>query len=54
MCAAIGDAVYFDDEKWTIRHLVVDTGGWLSGRKVLISPRSVVGVVTCNFPGTAP
>jgi len=38
------DAVYFDDEKWTIRHLVVDTDGWLSGRKVLISPRSVVGV----------
>jgi len=38
------DAVYFDDEKWTIRHLVVDTGGWLSGRKVLISPRSVLGV----------
>jgi hypothetical protein len=28
----------FDDEKWTIRYLVVDTGGWLSGRRVLISP----------------
>lgn len=33
--------VYFDDEHWTIRYMVVDTGGWLSGRKVLISPRSV-------------
>ena len=33
--------VYFDDQRWTIRHVVVDTGGWLSGRKVLISPRSV-------------
>jgi uncharacterized protein YrrD len=36
--------VYFDDEKWTIRHLVVDTGGWLGGRKVLLSPRSVTAV----------
>jgi uncharacterized protein YrrD len=36
--------VYFDDERWTIRHVVVDTGGWLSGRKVLVSPRSVRGV----------
>lgn len=32
--------VYFDDQKWTIRYFVVDTGGWLSGRKVLISPVS--------------
>jgi len=29
---------YFDDQGWTIRYVVVDTGGWLSGRKVLISP----------------
>jgi sporulation protein YlmC with PRC-barrel domain len=29
---------YFDDETWTIRYLVVKTGIWLSGRKVLISP----------------
>src|SRR5215470_11511365 len=28
---------YFDDEKWVIRYLVVDTGKWLPGRKVLIS-----------------
>jgi hypothetical protein len=32
---------YFDDETWTIRYLVVDTGGWLAGRDVLISPYSV-------------
>jgi hypothetical protein len=32
------DDVYFDDEKWGIRYLVVNTGNWLSGRKVLISP----------------
>lgn len=33
--------VYFDDKAWTIRYLVVDTGTWLIGRKVLISPYSV-------------
>ncbi len=34
--------VYFDDEAWGIRDLVIDTGNWLPGRKVLISPFSVV------------
>ena len=34
----------FDDEKWTVRYLVVKTGSWLSGKKVLISPKSVRGV----------
>lgn len=29
---------YFDDETWTIRYLVVKTGGWLFGREVLLSP----------------
>ncbi len=33
--------LYFDDERWAIRYLVVDTGGWLTGRKVLISPRAI-------------
>jgi hypothetical protein len=33
---------YFDDETWAIRYLIVDTGGWLGGRRVLISPISVV------------
>ena len=32
--------LYFDDLSWTIRYVVVDTGGWLTGRKVLIAPRS--------------
>jgi PRC-barrel domain len=32
---------YFDDATWTIRYLVVDTGNWLTGRKVLISPYSI-------------
>ncbi|MDX1664895.1 MAG: PRC-barrel domain-containing protein, partial [Candidatus Promineifilaceae bacterium] len=26
-----------DDETWVIRYLVVDTGGWLSGKQVLIA-----------------
>jgi sporulation protein YlmC with PRC-barrel domain len=32
------DDLYFDDEGWAIRYLVVDTANWLSGKKVLISP----------------
>lgn len=37
---AIGDVkdLFFDDEAWAIRYLVVDTGSWLFSRKVLISP----------------
>ncbi len=35
--------LYFDDETWAIRYLVVNPGGWLSGRQVLISPMSIVG-----------
>lgn len=29
---------YFDDQSWTIRYLIADTGNWLTGRRVLISP----------------
>lgn len=32
----------FDDASWRVRWLVVDTGNWLSGRKVLLPP-SVLG-----------
>lgn len=35
------DDYYFDDERWVVRYIVVDTGTWLEGRKVLISPLSV-------------
>jgi sporulation protein YlmC with PRC-barrel domain len=40
---AIGsvDDVYLDDKRWGVRYLVVDTGTWLPGRRVLISPASV-------------
>lgn len=36
--------IYFDDEKWTVRYFEVDTGGWLSGRMVLLSPAAVAGI----------
>ena len=32
---------YFDDDAWVVRYLVVDTGSWLVGRTVLISPISI-------------
>jgi len=32
----------FDDTRWWVRWLVVDTGKWLSGRKVLL-PLSTLG-----------
>lgn len=35
---------YFDDHYWTIRYLVADTGNWLTGRKILISPYALAGV----------
>jgi hypothetical protein len=31
----------FDDDYWTIRYMVADTGKWLPGRSVLISPISL-------------
>ena len=37
----IGDVVDFvvDDETWAIRYLIVDTGTWWPGKKVLVSPQ---------------
>lgn len=39
---------FFDDEKWTVRYLVVETGSWLNSRRVLISPQSIEGVDEVN------
>ena len=39
---------YFDDRYWAIRYLVANTGTWLTGRKVLISPYSLDGVNTAE------
>lgn len=33
--------VYFDDDAWVVRYLVVDTGSWLASRLVLISPMAI-------------
>lgn len=33
--------VFFDDEAWAVRYLVVNTGNWLTGREVLVSPYAV-------------
>ena len=32
------EQLYFDDRHWTVRYLVANTGSWLAGRQVLISP----------------
>jgi hypothetical protein len=32
---------YFDDATWAVRYLVADTGYWLTGRLVLISPHAL-------------
>ena len=37
---------YFDDQHWIVRYLVADTGNWLPGRQVLISPYALVAVNT--------
>ena len=34
----------FDDTTWKLRWMVVDTGTWLSGRKVLIHPSAIARV----------
>ncbi len=35
------DEFYFGDKLWNIRYMVVETGNWLLGRKVLISPAAL-------------
>jgi hypothetical protein len=35
---------YFDDQHWAVRYLVADTGNWLTGRQVLISPYALIAV----------
>jgi hypothetical protein len=38
------DDFLIDDRSWTIRWLVVDTGGWLPGKRVLVSPEWVEAI----------
>ncbi len=39
--------ILFDDASWSVRWLVVDTGTWLSGRKVLL-PTSALGTIVAK------
>jgi hypothetical protein len=36
------EQLYFDDQSWAIRYLTAETGNWLDGREVLISPFSIL------------
>ena len=40
VCGHIRD-IYFDDDKWTLRYFLLDTGKWLPGQLVLISPLAI-------------
>ncbi len=35
---------YFDDKKWVVRYLIVETGSWLSSREVLLSPIAIKNI----------
>lgn len=39
---------YFDDQHWTVRYLVADTGNWLTGQQVLISPYALVAAIKAD------
>jgi uncharacterized protein YrrD len=32
---------FFEEDRWTVRYVYVETGRWLSGKRVLVSPMSV-------------
>ena len=36
--------LYFEDTDWAVRYIVVATGNWLFGKKVLISPNAVQAI----------
>ncbi len=38
------EELYFDDQQWGIRYLVVKPGSWFTRQRVLISPQSVTGI----------
>lgn len=40
--------LFFDDDTWLVRYLVIDTGGWLNRREVLIAPVSLTGIDPVN------
>lgn len=38
------EEVYFDDQQWGVRYVVVRPGSWFTRRSVLISPHSITGI----------
>lgn len=42
------DDLYFDDAEWRVRYFVVKTGGWLSEKRVLLSPVALTGAPQDN------
>jgi sporulation protein YlmC with PRC-barrel domain len=42
--------LFIDDERWVVRFLVVDTGDWLTSRRVLLSPASAVADAPAQGP----
>ena len=38
------EELYFDDKSWNVRYLIVNTGSWLFGRRVLLAPIAVKGL----------
>lgn len=32
---------YFDDQNWTVRYMVIDTGSWLFGRRLLVATSAI-------------
>ncbi len=36
--------LYFDDQSWTVRYLVADTGTWLPGKRVLLAPSVIKSI----------
>jgi hypothetical protein len=38
------DDFTIDDRDWAIRSIIIKTGGWLSGRRTLVSPQSIEGI----------
>ncbi len=35
---------YFDDQYWTVRYLVANSGSWLAGKQVLLSPYALIKI----------
>lgn len=36
---------YFDDAKWMVRYMIVRTGSWFSGKRVMLAPSTIRDVI---------